>query len=240
MRYSITLIVTLVLLATLTSCMERSEIEPSFKVVTASEQMSAATYERPEAKVFTPPLKEGETSARVKFYIKDVSFNEIVEESSEKNPIKQLGKAILETFARGIMLVGGNFELDLDPITYELPELDREMIKAIYINSIRFDVVDTVKGKSGVNLRFLEKMKVIGSSIVENKDLTLVHFDKDRDTCAGSDCVEIQTAKINMLDLIDEAGGITFTPSIKIGAAPSDKLVVDGMIDLVVVMKLPF
>ncbi len=234
MRSLLSLTITLLVLV---GCAERSVIDPTFSTVTTSEQMSAATYKTGSTEI---PVQEGETKARVKYLIKDISFNDFTGSEDKKNPIEQLGKAILETFARGIMLVGGNFELDLDSITYPLPDFDREMIKGVYVKSILFEVSDSVKNKKGMDLGFLEELKLVASSAVENKERLLIDFDSDKDTCAGDQCVEIRAEQVNLLDLVDEGGAITFTPSIKIGDAPSKKLVVNGLIDLVVVMRLPF
>lgn len=189
------------------------------------------------------------TTLHFKYYLKDVALDSVTGNTNEDsaNVLGGFLESIIRSFAGLVMKIGGNFDVALDPVTFNIPAIDFEMIKDVRINQIRFDVVkEAVNGvmKKTGDLKFLKEMKVSyfnpGANTKDlSKAISLISYDMKQNAC-NYECIDFNITDMNMVDILKDRSSITLYPQIKIGDVPSSALKIDGVIDLSMKIVLPF
>lgn len=222
------------------SCFQRSEaIDP---LPTKKVNSIAANSKASEAFGYESNVKGNLTTMTFRYHLKDIDFND---DKSSNNPIGTFLESLAKTFAIIVMKLGGNFDIELEPTTVDIPQIDfdLESVHNIHIKRIFFEISEESKQKSpGANLKFLEKANVFLSAKVpiDGQDkVRVIHYNSDNNKC-GHQCIEFDVNKFDILPVIKESNTLTFEPTIKIGDAPNKELKMVGFIELSITLDIGF
>ena len=219
---------------------EQYETNSSDALKNNSDESGEKTTNTDEKKTFT---------IKMKYYIKDIKFDPedgTTNRGFVGNILERIGKA----FAVAIMKVGGNFDLDMSPISFEIPDLgtleDSDVIKEVKITKIRFDITNLNENKSNqYSTNFLQEAKIY-LNIINNKNsekTTKRHlafsYHKKNNRC-NFNCIEFNINDMDILSILKDANKISISPSVKIGDAPKTNMKAEGFIEFAVKVAMPY
>lgn len=167
------------------------------------------------------------------YYFEDVSVDKPV------GTELRLVDGILNNILNIIVKIGGNFEVASDPIPVDLSELDREVVKELFIFNIDLQISDPEKTKA--NLKFMKEVTIkLVKTDEENPDndqleeLVAINFKlKDEENKAWAEkcdykCLRIPVSNKNLLNFLADSKKIMVVPVIKLGAAPKENFSING------------
>ena len=145
-----------------------------------------------------------------------------------------------------IVRIGGQFEVDMDPLPVDLSSLDKDLVKSIVIKSVKLEILDNPEK---ANLKFLKKVQIFIN--VEDdegnpgQELMLMSYDRTNDYDYENSkqcdwmCTNLNINNMNILDFVGTSEKLVIRPSVKIGSVPKEKFILGGYLEFEIGLTLP-
>ncbi|MCO4795202.1 MAG: hypothetical protein KC493_15905 [Bacteriovoracaceae bacterium] len=146
----------LILLTALISCGKKETFIPLYGPETAAEQQIRRTGDDGNGSQIGPnggtgtPRDQKVYYLRGKYYLSDIQVNRAVD-----GPIfiSNFGNLLADIIVR----IGGNFEVDMDPIPIDISDINKDLIKSIVIKDMKLEVLDNPEK---ADLKFIKKFQI--------------------------------------------------------------------------------
>ena len=158
---------------------------------------------------------------------------------------QSMGDSFLKFFAKILFAIKGAVDVDIEDYVLDISEfdIDRDVIKSVKINTIKFRYAKSFIEETGLDLDFgfinyfdIATPIQIGNQQQEN---ILFVYKKENNEC-NLKCIEIDIFTDNMLDLIENKKSLTVASSLYVEDIPHEELIIDGSIEFEVKIKTPF
>ncbi|MBT7610892.1 MAG: hypothetical protein HN576_14110 [Bacteriovoracaceae bacterium] len=235
----------LLILVFLLSCGQKETIIPMYKTETASQQQYNRNSGSGDGTQIGPNGQTRTTGddkiyyLRGKYYLSDIQVNRAV-----NGPI--LISSFGNILADMIVRIGGQFEVDMDPIPVDISSLDKDLVKSIVFKSVKLEILDNPEK---ANLKFLKKVQMFisieDSNGESSQELMLMSYDRTNDYDYANSkqcdwmCTELNINPMNILDYIGSSKSIVIRPSVKIGSVPKEKFLLGGYLEFEIGLALP-
>lgn len=249
-------LITLSLMLALSSCFKQQEsIEPFVEPKSLSE-----IQRRMFAQVASSAMGENMNKHRPKysfdeskpdvFFIK-VSYNfsniDINSLGEGEGNFEFLANKFALFFAKAFFSMGGNYDVDLEEIELEIPELDidRELITGIYLDNANIKYSNRTRHYLGkdANFSFIKSFEITAPFEIDGHnqslDILLFSYDAQKNNC-DYQCVNFDIYTYNLLDMIGENTILKLKPSLTVQSLPANVMEFSGSIDIVIELKMPF
>lgn len=235
----------LALMLLLMSCGVKETIIPMYNTETASEQQINRNSDNDNGTQVGPNGQTPDNGDRKiyylrgKYYLSDIQVNRAVD-----------GPILISSFgnllADMIVRIGGQFEVDMDPLPVDLSSLDKDLVKSIVIKSVKLEILDNPEK---ANLKFLKKVQIFIN--VEDdegnpgQELMLMSYDRTNDYDYENSkqcdwmCTNLNINNMNILDFVGTSEKLVIRPSVKIGSVPKEKFILGGYLEFEIGLTLP-
>ncbi|OIQ16139.1 MAG: hypothetical protein BM556_15890 [Bacteriovorax sp. MedPE-SWde] len=222
--------ITLILL----SC-KGEEIDSKHEVRTATAQQ----HDKAPSPMGTNSSKPGKKQDRVykikgTYYLDTIEVNKPIE--GGPRIIQGLGNLIADLIVR----IGGNFDVSVDPIPFDVTDIDLDVVKQAVVKKINIEVVDK---KKKAKLNFIKKLKLhLEDPNDKSKSVTLINArykDRNKNAACGDYCFEIDVKNLNLIDFIGDTREIIVIPEVEIGKTPKDNFTIQVAIEFEIGVKMP-
>lgn len=235
----------LLTLLLMVSCGEKETFIPLYGPETAADQQIRRTQDTGDGSQIGPNGHSGNQRdgkiyyLRGKYYLSDIQVNRALD-----GPIliSDFGNLLADIIVR----IGGNFEVDMDPVPIDISDIDRDLIKSIVIKDMKLEVLDNPEK---ADLKFIKKFQIYVNVEDDNEDLgdeiLLVSYDRTNDyDYEGSKacdwmCIDLNVNRVNILDYVGDSKKLIVRPSLKIGATPREPFLLGGYMEFEIGMALP-
>jgi hypothetical protein len=227
------------------SCGQKETIIPMYDTESASEQQYNRSSGDGDGTQIGP---NGQTTTHGddkiyylggKYYLSDIQVNRAV-----NGPIliSNFGNILADMIVR----IGGQFEVDMDPIPVDLSSLDKDLVKSIVVKSVKLEILDN---PAKANLKFLKKVQMFinieDDSGEPGQELMLMSYDRTNDYDYTNSkecdwmCTDLNINPLNILDFIGTSKKLVIRPSVKIGSVPKEKFLLGGYLEFEIGLALP-
>lgn len=192
--------------------------------------------------VSTDEVKPGENQTKKEniytikgtYYLDTIEVNKPIE--GGPRIIQGLGNLIADLVVR----IGGNFDVELEPIPFDVSDVDLDVVKKAIVKKIKIEVVDK---KKKAKLNFMKKLKLdLEDPKNPEKNITLINAkykDKNKNAKCGDYCFDIDVAPINLVEFIGDTKEIIVSPEVEIGKTPKDNFSIQIAIEFEVGVIMP-
>ncbi len=163
---------------------------------------------------------------------------------NDPSPVKnaKLIGTVVNEIIGFIISVDGDFEVDIDPIGVDLSEYDLSMIKIAKIKKINISISNPEEDKKS-RLDFIKEFKLDLVKMNRTQDrINLINITEKsiREDGCGVQCIEIDLADINLMNLITDTKELLLRPKLSIKKAPKKEFKVDVNIEYYLATEKPF
>ncbi len=148
------------------------------------------------------------------------------------NSFEQVGNSLLKTLAKVFLKIIGSKTIDIGSVEIPIPDLNMDLtiVKSIQVKRI-FLTLDKTSG----DFSFIKTLKIKNTS-----GNTLLDYKKTNNKCQ-MDCLDFTIIDGNIFEMIKDTQVLKIDPIITLSSFPdSDRLLLNGEIDLQIGLKLPF
>ena len=249
-------LILLLLIFLLTGCLGNKEsVDIEHKPESIAEQMNNRAYTSSYASetiigagnknmIIEEKLDKNLVNMRIRYKIEDINISD----DQGSSLIGYLVETITKTMAFIVMQAGVNFEMDLEPVAFQIPnDLDLSIFKKIKINEIKFFVANPKEENKNFsyNMKFLKSVKIhLSNNEIESdfkkRRIKLLSYKRPIRKKNLQEISFVFNQKINILEVLKSNEEILLFPSIKFDGTPKDGLIAGGWIDFTVAFELPF
>lgn len=237
----------LLLLATMllvtASCGQKETIIPLYQTETAAEQQQNRNNSDnngqigPNGQVVR--VDRNMYFIRGKYYLSDIQVNRAVD-----GPIliSDFGNLLADIVVR----VGGQFEVDMDPLPIDVSNLDRELVKSVVIKAVKLEILDDPED---ANLKFFKKVNIFINKETDDEEvdheILLMSYNRNNDYDLNNSkkcdwkCINLNVNKLNIVNYIGNDDKIVVRSSVKIGSVPTEKFLLGGYMEFEIGLALP-
>jgi hypothetical protein len=216
-----------------TSCTEEKVI-PHQEVRTTTQQQQDKEPVITTAGTDTKPSKkENIYTFRGTYYLDTIEVNKPIE--GGPRIIQGLGNLIADLIVR----IGGNFDVSVDPIPFDVSDVDLDIVKKAIVKKISIEVVDK---KKKAKLNFIKTLKLDLEDPKSDKKITLINAkykNRAKNKKCGDYCFDIIVEPINLVQFIGDTKEIIVAPEVEIGKTPKENFSIQIAIDFEVGVKMP-
>ncbi|MBT3235259.1 MAG: hypothetical protein HN353_04855 [Bdellovibrionales bacterium] len=228
-------------------------------------QLSPAIEKGDRPSVYIDPMYEEFKKERGVYYVTGRYYLDSIEvdQTIDAPPIIDDIGALL---ANILIKIGGNIELDMDPLPVDLSDIDFDVVKDIRVKRIFVNIKDNPSGKA--NLKFLKQISLMldhngdrdkeitdhsqnnyhsdltGNQKASHQKIVLVNFNKKKDLhnknseACDWQCIDFEVTNANLINLIKNKSEIYVRPKVKIGSISKKSFVLGGYVEFSIGLKL--
>lgn len=173
------------------------------------------------------------------------------------NPVGSIPVPILGIFVENLagifadifVLLNDDWEVEQEPQTLEIPELDGEYFKQLQVKNLEFSITGGTNGKAGLD--FIEELTIyIANEEMWAKnqkiELATYRYDKAALKRCKKKCLSLKIAEdrndnlYNLMNILEGSTKLYIIPKVKINSIPKSEFKISGNIDFRLAFKLPF
>lgn len=208
-----------------------SEIQQAFLLATGGKDFNASSMSYYQV--------EGDNEH---FYLKlRYDANKISSEDLEvaEHELSSARKNLFGLFKRIFFKLGGEYDVEIPAVTFELPEFDYDKDIIVDVNVSRIHL-EFLNDKRANRFNFVEELDVMMPNRRTNLPEIVLGYDKKQNKCDFK-CMEFDIYKTSLVELTEGKKDLTIKTSLKINDIPKGlELKFKGYIELFVKLKLPF
>lgn len=232
---------------TVIGCSQKEEVDPLFESETIAEQQKRRASEGQFRGQGNPRPTEVKEDPSL-FYVRGKYFIDPIEVNPAVDTPLIITDALLNTIVDIVVRIGGQFEVESDPIPVDVSEIPRDIVKEVYIKGINLKIADDDLGKDDANLKWIKRIKIEVEEDSDDgvKEVVVLRFDRKSDRAriitkaCKYKCLELETFPLNLMNYINEQDQFVVKPSIKLGSTPQEEFKITGEIQFQIGLKLPF
>lgn len=243
----------------LTSCLKQEEsIQPLAEPVSLSESQrimfqriteeslgAQFTFDNPDYYMFADDPDHFYLAVNYKF--KDFSLQELMEGTDSEGTLDILGSSFVRFFAKIFFGLGGKYNLDLDPVSLEIPftNIDYDVVKEISMREAYFEYSERVKKLYGskANFQWIKNLEISTPWTIPGAtdplDVLIFSYDDFDNECFYR-CLDMKIFTFDIIPFIDNRTHIDLNPDLTVQNLPPDELEFTGHIRFLIKIKLPF
>jgi len=219
-----------------TGCTEE-KIEPQQEIRTAGQQQQ--TKNPTMASNELGPAKDIDKTKDIytikgTYYLDTIEVNKPIE--GGPRIIQGLGNLIADLIVR----IGGNFDVEIDPIPFDVSDVDLDIVKKVIVKKIKIEVVEK---KKKAKLNFMKKLRLdLQDPNYPEKRMTLINAkykNKLKNVKCGDYCFDIDVSPINLVNFIGDTKEIIIAPEVEIGKTPKENFSIKISIEFEIGVKMP-
>lgn len=172
------------------------------------------------------------------YFIRGTYHLDTIEVNKPVNGGPKLIQGIGNLIAGIIVRIGGNFDIEMDPIPMDVSDIDPEIVKVATIKNIKLEVLD-----KNAKLDFIKKLRLNLRNHKDEKSVQLLekkYSKKEAEqTECGLYCLNIPVHQINLIDHIQDTKEILLQPEVEIGKTPKDKFELKISIEFEIGLTMP-
>lgn len=171
---------------------------------------------------------------KLKYKIDKVTSEDL---KNANQSLAQASKSLLSLFAKIFFALGGEYDVVIPDVTFEIPELnyDKEVIKDIIVSNIHLEFYDDKKDQ---NFNFIKELDILTPGKMGNE--LILSYDKRHSKCQHK-CLEFELYKPSLTEIIGDKKEITVKTNLKIDKLPKKiDLKFKGYVELFIKLKMPF
>lgn len=180
-----------------------------------------------------PAKKEDIYTLRGTYYLDSIEVNKPIE--GGPRIIQGLGNLLADLIVR----IGGNFDVSVDPIPFDVSDVDLDVVKKAIVKKISIEVIDK---KKKAKLNFIKTLKLDLEDPKSDKKITLINAkykNKPKNKKCGDYCFDIHVKPINLVKFIGDTKEIIVAPEVEIGKTPKENFSIQIAIEFEVGVKMP-
>lgn len=168
------------------------------------------------------------------YYLDTIEVNKPIE--GGPRIIQGLGNLLADLIVR----IGGNFDVSVDPIPFDVSDVDLDVVKKAIVKKISIEVVDK---KKKAKLNFIKTLKLdLEDPKNPDKKITLINAkykNRTKNKKCGDYCFDINVRPINLVNFIGDTKEIIVAPEVEIGKTPKDNFSIQIAIEFEVGVRMP-
>lgn len=208
-----------------------SEIQQAFLLATGGKDFNASSMSYYQVKGDSEHFY-----LKLRYDTKKISSQDLEVAEEELSSAR---KHLFGLFRRIFFRLGGEHDVELPPITFELPEFDYDKDIIVDVNVSRIHL-EFLNDKDANSFRFVEELDVMIPNRTTKVDELVLGYDKKQNKCDFK-CMEFDIYKTSLVELVDGKKDLTINTSLKINKIPKGlELKFKGYVELFVKLKLPF